>query len=51
MFFDDTLKIKVNNKKRVVTLSIRTTENKVEVFKISLSDFEKMIASYNSQKE
>jgi len=49
--FFDKLRIKIDKKTDMVTLSIRITDEKVELHQIRRSDFDVMIAQYNSQKE
>ena len=47
--FDKNLVVKVDKENEKVTLSIKTTENKVEVFKLSLQDFSVMVAEFTAE--
>jgi len=47
--FTDPLVVKVDKEAKTVTLSIRTTDNKVEVHKFPLSTFKKMDAEFQAQ--
>ena len=47
--FDKNLQVKVDKEKEMVTLSIKTTETKVEVFKLTLRDFSVMVSEFTSK--
>ena len=47
--YDKKVQVKVDKSQEVVSLSIKTNDNKVEVFKISLQDFSKMVAEFTSE--
>lgn len=49
--FQDPLKVKVDLEAGKVTLSVRTTDTKVEVFEFELSVFLQMIAHFNAALE
>lgn len=49
--FQEPLKVKVDSETGKVTLSVRTTDNKVEVFQFELSVFLQMIAQFNAALE
>lgn len=49
--FNDALRVKINKEEGKVTLSIRTTDNKVEVFEFPLSAFNQMTAQFNAMLE
>ena len=48
-YFDKKVKVKIDKEKDSVSLSIRVTDNVVNVFKLTLSEFDIMIAEYQSQ--
>lgn len=47
--FFDKLRVKIDKKTEIVTLSIRITDDKVEVHQMRRSDFDVMLAQYNAQ--
>ena len=47
--FSAPLRVKVDLEKQTVTLSIKTSEKKVEVHRIPMADFDQMIANYQMQ--
>lgn len=51
MRYSSSLKVKVDLEQKKVSLSVRVTENKVEVHILDLSDFDVMVAEYLAQKK
>lgn len=49
--FQEPLRVKVDSETGKVTLSIRTTDTKVEVFEFELAVFLQMIAHFNAALE
>lgn len=49
--FTDPVKVKVNKEEGSVSLSIRTTDNKVEVYTFPLYVFQQLIAQYTAAME
>lgn len=47
--FAETLKIKVDKESKMVTLSVRTSDYKVEVHRLHLADFEALVADFQAQ--
>lgn len=46
--FTDPIKVRVNKEEGTVSLSIRTTDFKVEVYTFPLYVFEQLVAQYNA---
>lgn len=51
MHFTEQLRVKVDKENRMISLSVRIDENNVWTRKITLADFQKMIADFNAQME
>ena len=51
MHYTDILRVKLEKETGWVSLSIRVNERKVDVYRISLRDFEVMIADFKAQHE
>jgi hypothetical protein len=47
--FDKKLKVKINKEKQSVSLSMKVSDEMVNVFKTSLNEFNIMIAEYQGQ--
>tara|TARA_R110002050_G_scaffold100853_1_gene208758 strand:- start:645 stop:887 length:243 start_codon:yes stop_codon:yes gene_type:complete len=47
--FENSIKIKVDKENSLVHLSIRSSEYKVEVFKLPLGDMNQLITSFSAQ--
>tara|TARA_R100000734_G_C3297685_1_gene88699 strand:+ start:317 stop:568 length:252 start_codon:yes stop_codon:yes gene_type:complete len=48
--FKDKLKVKVDRDTGICHLSVSTTEYKVEVFKVSVGDMDKLVTSFAHQR-
>ena len=49
--FDTTIKVKVDKKTMICHLSIKTSESKVEVFKLPLGEMASLISQFRSQMD
>lgn len=49
--FTDPIKVRVNKEEATVSISIRTTDSKVEVFTFPLYVFEQVLAQYRAAVE
>jgi|TARA_R110000868_G_scaffold403361_1_gene680539 hypothetical protein len=47
--FDKKLKVKINKEKQSVSLSMKVSDEMVNVFKTSLNEFNIMVAEYQAQ--
>ena len=47
--FDKRIKVKIDKEKKTVSLSIRVTEEMVNVYKTTFNEFNVMLAEYHSQ--
>ena len=47
--FENSIKIKVDKENALIHLSIRSSEYKVEVFKLPLGDMNQMLTSFSAQ--
>lgn len=51
MHFNENVKITIGKDKKFVTLSIKVTENLVNVYKFNFSEFQSILAKMNAELE